>query len=381
MPTDTTISSNPQDTVDLDSAEAQKLLESAFKEASGLGTNDATAPVAETTTDTTTASASETQEQDKVDAAIAAATDQPPPADTPPAPADQKPVTYNGPEWAKDLPEDVRGKISELLINRSDYHKWRSDTGRQAALQAKLVEARREAESLKARLTQQHLQAAANEDQTKTIEQWSELLKADPNLAKAIESRLAYEREQVRAETRGHIDATVNPLYQHTEESYIEQQHAALAEQVPNYREVIASPVYKYWLDNVAPSGVKQMATTSTDVSDAVFVMRTYAGQAQDIYNYMVDSGAIQGPRISAPSSAPQPTNTQPTSNVADKVAQSRQEKAHSAPVVVTPTNPIGQSSGGQQLSSRVGDLIDLDNPAVMSVFADAYNKARHHTG
>ena len=399
MATDT-ISSTPNSEVDLDSPEAQALLESAFKAASPGGseiaTSPAPAPAVETTTSPTITEPDkglEDAEAKKVTEAIAkvegGTPTEPVASDTnqPSTPsAQQTPAatpTAAAVDWAKDLPKEAQEKIQQLLINRQEYHQWRSDSGRQAALQAKLAEARREAEALRARLSSQHMDVAAKQDELNQLEHWKELLKADPNLAKAFEARLAYERKDVRAETKEHIDATVNPLYQHTEASYLEQQREALAEQVPNYQEVIKSPVYQYWINNVAPSGLRHIANTSSDIQDAVFVMRSYAEQAPVIYNHMVTSGMIQGQPYSAHQQQAQATapSVPAATSVADQVAQSRQERVQAAPAVTTAHNPIATSSGGSQVSSRIGDLIDIDNPAVAAMFADAYNKARHRSG
>jgi len=390
-----TISSTPNSEVDLDSPEAQALLESAFKAASPGGseiaTSPAPAPAVETTPSPTVTEAVkvvEDAEAKKVTEAIAKVEGGTPTESvasdtTQSAPTPAATPTAAAVDWAKDLPKEAQEKIQQLLINRQEYHQWRSDSGRQAALQAKLAEARREAEALRARLSSQHMDVAAKQDELNQLEHWKELLKADPNLAKAFEARLAYERKDVRAETKEHIDATVNPLYQHTEASYLEQQREALAEQVPNYQEVIKSPVYQYWINNVAPTGLRQIANTSSDIQDAVFVMRSYAEQAPSIYNHMVTSGMIQGQPYSAhqQQTQAQAPAVSAASSVADQVAQSRQERVQAAPVVTTAHNPIATSSGGSQVSSRIGDLIDIDNPAVAAMFADAYNKARHRSG
>src|SRR5262249_50206185 len=94
--------------------------------------------------------------------------------------------TYSGPEWAKDLPKEAQDKINELMINRQQFQQWRSDTGRQAALQGKLAESRKEAEALRAQLVKRSQEEAEG---LKTVEQWTELIKADPNLAKALDAR------------------------------------------------------------------------------------------------------------------------------------------------------------------------------------------------
>lgn len=375
-PTETSsVSSTPRDQVDLDSKEAMDMLEAAFNEALPASSRQE-APAAAQEAPKTEEDRKVTQALDKVEEAKPS---------TPVAQAqatEDKPTTYNGPEWAKDLPDNVRSQVDKLIEERRFHEqKWKSDVGRQNALQQKLFQARRQAEELRAKIQQrsndQSFQTAAQGDEAKTLTEWKQLNEADPNLAKAIELRLAQERESLRAEMKGQIDATVDPLYQHTEESYVDQQQRLLEAEVPNYREVVNSPVYKFWLDNVASPGVKDLAYKSNEYTDAVTVLRVYANEAQGVYQHMVQQGWIEAPPQQQAAPVEQAQQAAASNTRADKVAQSRQQKVQAAPVVQHSPNPISAATVNPAMGGKPGDAVDLDNEQVQALFEAEFAKAR----
>jgi hypothetical protein len=375
-PTDTT-PSVPANHIDLESNEAQKLLDDAFNSALGKEVKVEVPVVKDTpkTEDVTVV-----PPEVKPDKPTEVSQNTKPSTETV-----AKEALPGVPDWAKDLPKEVQEKVLDIA-NQAQYHqqRWRSDVGRQSALQSKLTEARRELASLKAnRNTPQNPAATAATGATppvQTTEEWKQIIEADPSLAKAIESRIQAEVSQAKADLNRQIDANIDPLYQHTMQTFVEEQQRILRDAIPNVDEVLQSPVYKYWINNVAAPGIKQLAETSTDSSDAINVMRIYANDAQGVYEYMVRNGMMhplpsqQQVQQQAQPAPQQVQSSAPT--LADKVAKVREQKVHAAPVV--PTAPVAApttSMATSLASSKPGQQIDLDDDYVKRALEEAYNQ------
>lgn len=288
--------------------------------------------------------------------------------------------TYDVPDWAKDLPDTVKEKLQEEIQQKLFYeHRLKSEAGRQSALQKKLFDARRETERLRNHVAPPQdpaLAAAAKQDAEKQLAEWNALEVADTNLAKAVDQKQQMGLAQLREELKREINATVNPLNQHIEQGYVEEQRRLLSEAVPNYAEVINSPVYKRWFDNDASPGIRQLASTSSDYNDAITVLRMYSQEAPRIYNDMVRAGELPAPPQTQPQ-AVQPTTTVQTVDTthADAVAKAREERIKAAPVVQNTPNPVSPPTTTPFANNRPGGSVDVEDLAVRALFEEAFKK------
>ena len=377
----------PANHIDIDSQETQKLLDDAFNSARGKDTPsvevvpepkesvkevpqvEIDANKDEASTATKVADTTEAKQED---------------AKSKETPNKDSQELVGIPDWAKDLPREVQEKVLSIA-QEAQYHqqRWRSDIGRQSALQNKLTEARRELARLSSQVKRPQedsdLAAATKGDHSKSLEEWNQIIEADPNLARAIDLRIKAEVNQAKTEIARQVDANIDPLYQHNAQAFVEEQNRILHETVPNVDEVLQSPVYNYWINNRAAPGIRQLATTSIDASDAINVLRVYAQEASGVFNEMVARGMIPNPQqVSTQSAQPvqQQTTTQVDTSVADKVAKNREQKVHAAPVVPTaPVTAPTTSMATTLANSKPGQSIDLDDEYVQRALETAYNQ------
>lgn len=377
----------PANHIDLEAPDTQKLLDDAYNSALGREVQKvdvSSAPDKVTVHEEKKVTEPTEEPKDEVKAATTA----------PAKDSDTKEVLPGIPDWAKDLPKDIQEKVLGIA-HEAQYHqqRWRSDIGRQSALQAKLTEARRELANLRAaqqrvsQVPQGNPAATAQKGDAQqtpqALAEWNQIIEADPNLAKAIESRIQAEVTQAKAELKGQIDANVDPLYQHTMQAFVDEQQKLLREAVPNVDEVLQSPVYRYWITNVAAPGIRQLAETSTDYADAVNVLRMYANDAPGVFDYLVRSGHIQAPpniQVQANAQPAQQVQSTQTTTLADKVAKVREQKVHAAPVV--PTAPVAApttSMATTLASSKPGQQVDLEDAYVQRALEEAYNRYKRN--
>jgi len=377
----------PANHIDIDSQETQKLLDDAFNSARGKDTPSVEVvpepkePAKEAPQVEIDANKDEASTATKVADTTEAKQEDAKSKETPNKDSQE---LVGIPDWAKDLPREVQEKVLSIA-QEAQYHqqRWRSDIGRQSALQNKLTEARRELARLSSQVKRPQedsdLAAATKGDHSKSLEEWNQIIEADPNLARAIDLRIKAEVNQAKTEIARQVDANIDPLYQHNAQAFVEEQNRILHEVVPNVDEVLQSPVYNYWINNRAAPGIRQLATTSIDASDAINVLRVYAQEASGVFNEMVARGMIPNPQqVSTQSAQPvqQQTTTQVDTSVADKVAKNREQKVHAAPVVPTaPVTAPTTSMATTLANSKPGQSIDLDDEYVQRALETAYNQ------
>lgn len=377
----------PANHIDIDSQETQKLLDDAFNSARGKDTPSVEVvpepkePAKEAPQVEIDANKDEASTATKVADTTEAKQEDAKSKETPNKDSQE---LVGIPDWAKDLPREVQEKVLSIA-QEAQYHqqRWRSDIGRQSALQNKLTEARRELARLSSQVKRPQedsdLAAATKGDHSKSLEEWNQIIEADPNLARAIDLRIKAEVNQAKTEIARQVDANIDPLYQHNAQAFVEEQNRILHEAVPNVDEVLQSPVYNYWINNRAAPGIRQLATTSIDASDAINVLRVYAQEASGVFNEMVARGMIPNPQqVSTQSAQPvqQQTTTQVDTSVADKVAKNREQKVHAAPVVPTaPVTAPTTSMATTLANSKPGQSIDLDDEYVQRALETAYNQ------
>lgn len=371
----------PTDEITTDE-QADKLFSEAFREAAGIKeasvpTTEVTpalevkedAPVVAATVDTPSV-----KTDDKID---------PKAAVTQPATETAKAVRNDIPDWAKDLAPELQDKIAGTI----QYHQQRynSDIGRQSAYQRRLMDANRRIAELSTQVTKPqdpNLAAAAKQDQAKTAEEWKQLNEADPSLAKAVDSRVSAESESLRQEIAGlkqAIKATVDPLYQQSQETYLDKQHKILLDVVPNYQEVANHPVYAYWVNQKASPGIRQLANTSSEAADAITVFQMYAGQAEQTYKEMIAKGLLKDESPAHTTEAPAATVQNPSQTdtaLADQVVKSRETKIQSAAPTKQQPSPIASPRVNALAGGKPGDEFDIDSPEVAALFSEVFNKS-----
>lgn len=367
-----------QDEIDLDTAEAQKMFADAFASASKGETIKIVEPV--TAVEPTT-----TPEPIIPEPVVEAAPTEPVVAKTTETPSEDVPKVvetknYNVPDWAKDLPDNVKESLSKELQDKLYYEqKYKSDLGRQSALQRKLYEARKENAALRTHIAKPQdpaIATAAKRDQASTLAEWKQLQEADPDLAKAFDARLDERVTALRAEQKAQLDATVNPLNQHIEENYEDEQRRLLLEQVPNFQEVVNNPVYSEWLNTRASQGVRNLALNSMDYKDALTVLKMYAQEGPDVYNDMIRAGKMPAPKVEDVVRAPSPVPSQQVDTTnADRVARSREQKILAPAVLKEAPNPNSATAAVAAIWNNPKGEVNLDDPSVVAAFEDAYKK------
>lgn len=261
--------------------------------------------------------------------------------------------------WVKDIPESVREKvISEINEKFQFKHQADSNKGRLKAFQQKLLEAQHQlAVHGRSAPPAKEQPAPADRRPPSTPEGWNELIKSDPELAKAIEARVSSEIESavqsVKAEFQELKKTAIAPLYDHQTQQYVEQQRQELERMVPNVHQVIASPEYQEWLSNTAPEGLRNMALRSVNAADAIAVLKAYRDDMIAQYG---------NPEQTSPAAAPDTSK-------ADKVAAERAAKLQS-PTVVPPAAvlaPVQGNNKGPMTAEAAQALFEAEYNKLMS--------------
>jgi len=252
-----------------------------------------------------------------------------------PEPAPAKPDPY---DWLKDVPESLRDKVQAEINARAQLeHRVKSDDGRVRGMQEKLLAAQRKLSQITTSPTASKPPAPA--DQPSTPEGWKEIIKSDPELAKAIEGMV---QARVEAAVRPVEDkfqelhkTAIDPLYERQQQQYAENQWNELTRMVPNVQEVVTSEAYSNWLEKHASPGIRYLATTSLEATDAIAVLQAYA-------NDMINLGYAKRPDPPAP--ATQPVDT----SAADKIEAERKAKlAATTPTSGPPIAPVPGKGNG----------------------------------
>jgi chromosome segregation ATPase len=175
-------------------------------------------------------------------------------------------------------------------------HSYKSVNGRIAAYQKQYEESRKELEALKQSQQEAQQQAAAKPpppDPASTPEQqlpqeWSQMEREFPEIAKAIEARYGKEpvsREQVatlvESKAKEITETRLTPIEQAEEQRreaaeqvYLEQQYAALQAAHPDWQKVARSAEFKQWVAG-QPEGLREMIN-SVDAGEASALLDLY---------------------------------------------------------------------------------------------------------
>lgn len=249
--------------------------------------------------------------------------------------------------WVENLDPKIKENVlAEIRLRMNAEHAFRSNNGRIRALQEKL----RESES-KVVVRPQPAATAVPTSPT-TPAEWEELKKTDPDLAKALEARVKSEVDAVTARVDEKLQELhktgVEPLQDHARRQYVQHERETLQRLIPNVDQIVQSPHYSHWLENVAPPSIRDTALKSVDHRDAYAVMQHYAG-------WLVSTGQAEAPGKPAQTVAPTtqppavtPPATPPEKTAeqleADRIAAEREARLKTPstvpPAAFTPTGP-----------------------------------------
>jgi hypothetical protein len=273
-----------------------------------------------------------------------------------------EPDPYSWLEKVED--KELRDKIvTEIQSRLQAEHRIRSDNGRVAAYQ-------RQTRELKNALAQ--LQAAKNKpsegrppaagEAPSTPEEWNSVIEADPVLAKAVQALLKSEVEAAKAAVRGEfqekLKGAVDPIYSDRVQQGREQEQQKLLQAVPNALEVVQTPEYQYFINNVAPPGLRKLAFESVDHRDAVAVMRDYA-------SWMIATGQAQPQAASQPQQTTQTPAPAEGTTEADRIAKERAAKLNTPTPGAAPSSPVKAGVVPNNLDNEAA------NDLLMKYFSD----------
>jgi hypothetical protein len=172
-------------------------------------------------------------------------------------------------------PQSEPVPLSDLAKYQQDNtnweHRYKSDLGRQNALQGKLAESEKVIQELRSGASSQKPAEIPND-------QWEELKADYPEIAAGIEAKF-------NAQAKGHqseldvLKGQISPIQQQAETQYIENQTQALVRDFPDYIETINSPIFDQWL-KVQPHGVQALAN-SNEAVDASYLLNSFAQSQQ----------------------------------------------------------------------------------------------------
>lgn len=171
-----------------------------------------------------------------------------------------------------DEEEQEQEEQSETASNKAQEtinweHRYKSDIGRQNALQQKIADQNKQIEQLK-----QGSQAGKPEDISES--KWNEVLEDFPELAEAFDSRLkamTAEHNNQLTELRGQL----SPIQQHAENQYIERQEMSLASEYPDYKETVNSSEFQSWIQS-QPAVVQELMS-SNEAAEASYLLNSFA--------------------------------------------------------------------------------------------------------
>lgn len=217
--------------------------------------------------------------------------------DSPPTQEQGKTATPSEPAPEKTV-EQLKQELADL------QHKWNSQVGRISAYQRQINDLKSQLAAFHAAQPRKPEKAAAGKNEEPSFinsPSYQKLKSADPELAEVIkdlmatqESRLKDSYEAVRVE-----DKSVEAEQRH--QAYVLEQGAKLREWVPNLdTEVLPSQEFQYFLNTVAPPGVRQLLN-SPHAEDVYEGLQSYARWIEQA----APAPAKQQPATEVPASKP----------------------------------------------------------------------------
>ena len=184
--------------------------------------------------------------------------------------------------------QDEPGEVDELenLKRERDYYKHGFDAnrGRVSAYQKKINELEAQAKAPENNgdpKGKSESDPADNPDGSgMTDDQWKEFADEYPELASALDTKLA-KLDQAMNARMGEIEHQVTPLKEKAHEDYVSNQIAALETKHPDWQKVTSSDEFSKWITE-QPEAVRNLSN-SMDAQDASFLIESFKsmGNAQ----------------------------------------------------------------------------------------------------
>lgn len=168
------------------------------------------------------------------------------------------------PEAAEAEPEtDWKQKAADL------EHRYKSDLGRQNALQRKIAEQEQQIQALKA----EPVKRENPEGSGMSDGEWEALKKDFPEIAAGVESRLNAVTQSYQSKIDS-LERQVQPMQQYSEEQFKQAQYQILEQHHPDWRDVSRSNEYRSWITEQPPLVQKMMS--SNNAADAGWLLDQY---------------------------------------------------------------------------------------------------------
>jgi len=190
------------------------------------------------------------------------------------ASSDQDNTSDNNESLAADN-ESTQKELSDLekyqQQNTNWEHRYKSDLGRQRALQEKLEKQNKVIEQLQSSNAGKKPEGMANKE-------WDELKEEFPELAAGVDARFNAIAEAHKAEIEA-LKGQISPIQQQAENQYISAQERALTTEFPDYIQTINSPEFSQWL-KVQPHAVQSLMS-SNEAVDASYLLSSFSQSMQ----------------------------------------------------------------------------------------------------
>lgn len=186
-------------------------------------------------------------------------------------------------EEEESLPEAAQ--ISEAPDEQSveskpiDWeHRYKSEAGRQRALQRKIEERDQLIQQLQSGKQEQSQAAQAENPESSGMseEQWNVFKEDFPEIAEMMTANNRHYEQQLQQQQQV-IDGLRNqiqPIQQQAGEQYQEAQYQLLEKKHPDYQDIADSTEFQYWM-NQQPKKVQELIN-SDDAADAAYLLSAY---------------------------------------------------------------------------------------------------------
>lgn len=295
----------------------------------------------------------------------------PPAAATPATPAPAAPVQKTLEDMVKELPGELQTFINQTIAERNlADQRYRTTSGRLHKTRQEIADRQRELMELRTRVaqpTQPSVEAQSKIDHAKSLDEWNAVIQAEPTLAKAVDAltdaKVAAVREEL-TQLQKAIDTREQSNADFQKDQYKRTEWDKLVQRVPNVADIVQSPVYRNWIENLAPPQVRKIAE-SNDHEDALFVLAAFHPYATwyDQQERAARGQPVQSGQPTTPAATPA-TPAAPTR--ADEIANQRNNK---------PVTPVGTSVPPINVGANTGALTSQE--AINEYYAQAYDKVK----
>lgn len=173
------------------------------------------------------------------------------------APTTEEPVVEQAP-----APEDLKALLEAERKRAQEFeHKFKSEVGRQTALQRQIQE-----------LQRQQTQQPQKEEAPKRSAEMQKLVEDFPEIAAALESEIASRLGSVKQE----VDQKLQPIAIAEEKRELAAEEAATLDVYPNLKELVNTKEFSEWLPR-QPAAVQALAGSPFS-SDAVALLDYFTG-------------------------------------------------------------------------------------------------------